>query len=263
MTHGVALISEAYDYPSAPGAGPPRHLLICTTPRTGGHALCSIFTDLGWGVPLEYFHPDAMVPLQGRWLRERVQSYTAAIARLEPYSRALMQNRVRHGLFSIKLFPDQHRLYQQAFINDMPGGFIRLSRKDKVAQAISCAALLTTRRAFDGEAQLRFLPRIGELTEAKMLQILRWIHKSEAYWDAYLSQIGPERRLNLIWEQTLVDPITTFTKIAAQFDLPFSSETIELSKAPYDQDAAIKAELTARFGVMLTQESHELYGHQH
>lgn len=255
-------MGEAYDYPPVPGDGPPRHLLICTTPRTGGHAMCSIFTDLGWGVPLEYFHPDAMLPLQGRWLRERVQSYTAAIGRLEPYSRALMQNRVRHGLFSIKLFPDQHRLYQQAFSNDMPRGFIRLSRKDKVAQAISSAALLTTRRAFDGEAQLRFLPRIGELNEAKMLQILRWIHKSEAYWDAYLGQIEPKRRVNIIWEEILVDPITIFAKIAAQFDLPFSSEKIELRIAPYDQDATIKVELTARFGPMISEVSHELYRDQ-
>ena len=203
-----------------------------------------------------------MVPLQGRWLRESVRSYTAAIERLEPYSRALMQNRVRQGLFSIKLFPDQHRLYQQTFTNDVPRGFIRLSRNDKVAQAISSAALLITRRAFDGEAQLRFLPRIGELTEAKMLQILRSIHKSEAYWDAYLGQIEPKRRVNLIWEEILVDPIATFANIAAQFDLPFSSEKIEFSKAPYDQDAALKAELTNRFGAGLCQLSRELYRHQ-
>lgn len=262
MTPGLSLIDPEYDRHSTPEDGSLRHLLICTTPRTGGHAVCSIFAALGWGVPMEYFNPDFMIPLQERWLNQRIQSYTLAKERLGPYAQALLNNRTIHCLFSVKVFPDQHRLYQEAFGNREPHGFIRLIRNDKVAQAISFAVTLSTRRAFRNESQMRFLPRVGELNEDKMIQIMNWIHKNEAYWDTYLDQIEAKRCVNIIWEEVIVDPITTFAKIADQLYLPFSSEKATLSKVPDDIDSALKVQLTSRFGARLSQLSRELYGHQ-
>lgn len=260
MTVGLSLIDTEYDRRATPDDGPPRHLLICTTPRIGGHAVCSIFAALGWGVPMEYFNPDFMIPLQERWLEERVQSYTAAKERLEAYARALMNNRTSGAMFSVKVFPDQYRLYQKAFGNIEPHGFIRLTRNDKVAQAISFAVTLSTRRAFRNESQMRFLPRIGELDETKMIQILNWIYKNEAYWDTYLGQMELKRCVNLIWEEVIADPITAFATVATQFNLPFSSEKAKLSKVLDDTDVALKLELTTRFGATLSQVSRELYG---
>jgi LPS sulfotransferase NodH len=207
---------------------------------------------------MEYLNPDFMIPLQQRWLNAQPKNYTAAKENLTIYAQALLRHRTRNGWLSVKLFPVQHRLFLQAFPGAHPPCYVYLKRRDKVAQTISIAVMLLTRRAFEEKTEFRFMQKIGEINQTTLHQIMRWIYKSETYWNGYLETVDPNKRMSLVWEDILANPAGLFQQISQRFGLPRPQAALELDATPYTWDDELKLELRSKYRASLESLNHEL-----
>ena len=114
---------------------------------------------------MEYFNPESMIPLQQRWIDKTVMNFPSAKQHLEIYGRHLMEKRSTQ-VMAVKLFWEQLSLYQTAFAK-MPfaTSYIHLTRRDNISQTISLAAMMLTRRPFNDDFELKYIPRIARLDD--------------------------------------------------------------------------------------------------
>jgi LPS sulfotransferase NodH len=228
---------------------PENFLLICTTPRTGGHALAAALWAQGWGMPLEYFNPDFMISLQQRWINSNVQNFAAAKENLKSYGQHLMEKRSSSNLLSIKLIPEHVTTFEAAFTTaQFARNYIHMTRRDKVAQTISLAAMLLTRRAFESDFELKYIPKIRSLDNQQMLKFYNWILASEEFWRGHVSNLPESQVVHLEWEDFQSSPKRVLASIGEKFSLRFSEEKIESLNEPYQTDAQLKMELKEKFG---------------
>jgi LPS sulfotransferase NodH len=248
----VELLGPDYDTPPYAQLPVESCLLICTTPRIGGHALAAAFLAQGWGTPLEYFNPDSMIPLQKRWIDSSVGNYTAAKENLEIYGKHLAEKRSTSHLFSVKLLHDQMALFGKSFGNSSSiTHFVHLSRRDRAAQAISLAATLLTRHAFDNNFEFKYIPKVKEIDDKRMTEIFNWLTAGEAFWHAHIAKIPKSRSLHFHWEDFQADTKSCLSAIGEKFSLPFSSDKVGRFDEPYNADTELKMELKKRFGNLL------------
>ena len=249
-------LGSEFDTPREFRALPVRSLLICSSPRTGGHALCAALWDQGWGMPMEYFNPDFMIPLQQRWIDKTVMNFPRAKDNLEIYGRLLIEKRSTH-VIAVKLFWEHLTLYQKAFANSyFETRYIHLTRRDKISQTISLAATMLTGRAFNDDFKLKYVHRIAHLDNEKILKIYDWLASSEFSWRAYLACLPAANVMELEWEDFQSNPGVHLKAIADKLSLPFLPEKIGNPGKPYNADLALKRELREKFGDLL--KTHEL-----
>ncbi len=240
------------DTPFQVRAEPESFLLICATPRTGGHALASAFWAQGWGMPLEYFNPDFMINLQQRWINSNVQNFSAAKENLKIYGSHLIEKRSSGQCLSIKLLPEHIASFDAAFAHQkFARNYIHLTRRDKIAQTISLAAMLLTRRAFDSDFELKYVPKIRSVDNQQILKLYNWIIASEELWRSHVASFPESQVVHLDWEDFQADPRHGLALIANKFSLPLAEEKIESFNAPYQADAKLKTELKEKFGDFL------------
>lgn len=247
------LLGAEYDTPVGISGHQVKSVLICTTPRTGGHTLNEAFINAEWGVTMEYFNPDFMIPLQQRWIDKTITNFVAASSNLEGYGRHLLNSRSRGGVFSAKIFPSHVPSLDAAIpITLSSRKHVHLVRHDKIAQTISLAVTLLTKRAFNGEQQLKYLSKISIIDEAKMIEIFEWLKAGERYWKNYFLSIDPACVFTLSTEDLIANPRDRLIEISDKFDLPRSGlATINIVDDPYKQDSILKMELNRKFRLML------------
>jgi LPS sulfotransferase NodH len=252
------LVSATFDADGATGP-PTRLLLICTTPRTAGHAVCEAMRRRGWGVPTEYFSPDFTLALQNRWLGP-TSGFEQATARAGEFGDALRARRSVNGIFAAKVFAHDLGFAHRALtIEDSSTLYVRLYREDVVSQTISLAATLLTRRPFDGGYEAKALPAIGPLDERVMLNLLQFIRRQDDLWQRFLSQKPQASVAELSMGAFLADPAGALDRLAARLELPnIRTDPGPLSgQGPYTADRELKQRLRARFGAVLERASRE------
>ncbi|MDX8537973.1 Stf0 family sulfotransferase [Mesorhizobium abyssinicae] len=180
-------------------------ILVCTTPRSGSNHLAGLMASAELGRPLEWFG--------GRRLLELPDYPRAPRAQL---LRAVTDGRSSSGIYAIKLFASQFA--QVAKKLNLPASlpnprYVRLTRRDRLGQAISWARARQTRRfrsteindtppRYDGGAIVDSLERI-------LIENLAW--------DSWFAKNGLPY-LSLTYEQIQQDPRASLKQIARLAD---------------------------------------------
>ena len=247
------LISAELDNARDASSQPVRRLIICTSPRTAGHAMNEALMCADWGVPTEYFNPEWMIPLQQRWLNANIIDPEMAMKNAKPYGEALLKYRVRSNIFSAKIFPNQLKGMLRTFgTNDRSGSYVHLVRRDKVAQAISFAVLLLTKRAFDDDFELQYLPTLESLNDNAMRNLFVWLRSNDEFWEKHLKHIDGQRVIKIFSEDFLDNPSLYLHRIATRFSFPLDAiDLSSIGQGAYQKDADLKAELSQRYTTLL------------
>lgn len=140
----LALLARRHDQPTF--SGDPRVYALAATPRSGSSLLSSLLLSTGrMGVPVEYFHPRAAMPLLGR----RFACIRPAGLDLPAYVAALHRHRTTpNGVFGVKIhFTQLERVMRAPAVSGLlrRARFVWMRRRDPVAQAVSHAIALETK----------------------------------------------------------------------------------------------------------------------
>jgi len=265
------LVSARFDV-AAPPAAVPRVLLICTTPRTAGHAVCDAMRRRGWGVPTEYFLPDYARRLGERWLGLR-SAGDHDFAEPAAYGRELLAKRTAGGVFSAKLFPLDLAFCRSAVpVVDAPStAYVYLVRGDIVAQVVSLAAVLHTGRAFDGDLELQALRRLDHIDAQALVDIARFLGQQSLQWQRFFATRPPGSVRRLATPAFLANPDAALDDLARHFGLPAidiepgsPASLPDLGAGAYAVDRQLKADIAERFAPVLARigrEAEALSGH--
>jgi LPS sulfotransferase NodH len=234
-------------------------LLICTTPRTGGHNLCRLLNQRGLGVPTEYFGPQVALPLIARWCGQNYSDLTAAKPQLGDYGRHLLEKRSIGGLFSAKLFFSDMKVAKATLgihINNATHLFVL--RRNMVSQAISLLALLKTGHAFDSEEVLPHLLDVGTLNDTVVEKIFTWLQMQNSLWCHYLASMQ-----HVLWTdmETVLDRgPEVVNMVATKLGHPVTEQPSSDGAAQYNQDRALKQDLLNQYGDLLRNLAHDAEG---
>ena len=196
-----------------PPAARPRTYVIATTPRTGSTLLCRLLTDTGLvGAPSEYLNP-----MQRRdWSVRRGQHHLAplrglglGVLRLLPWPHAAMQahldevrqHRSGGGWFGLKLHHHHFRALRAEAVLGEVALWVRLSREDRLAQAVSWARALQSGQWTAAEPRRRR----PIYSRALIQRCLDAIAAGEAGWEAWLAA-HPAPTVRLSYEALAADP---------------------------------------------------------
>ncbi len=245
------LSSKDFDATEHISDRPINKVVICTTPRTAGHALSYRMYQAGWGIPAEYFHSDLATHLYQRWLGETCDPKEIFDEHLATYKQALMAHRVQHQIFSIKIFPIDYFHYKKAFGTENTR-YIFLTRADKRAQLISMLTLYLTGRPYDNEHVTKYIPRVNNLNEREVERFFTLLMSQEDYWTKLAQKLPEAQCFHLSSEEFIAAPHRYMSALSDQFNLPFDQESLAIKSEglgePYQQDIDIKASITAQFG---------------
>ncbi len=214
---------------------PTRGFAICTTPRSGSNVIGQMLESTGkLGRPLEYFNAPARRSLG--W-----PDYPDAA---DAQVRCLLESKTDNGVYAVKAFP-----WQLSKVYETPGAFeslpnlhfIRLKRRDKLAQAISWVRALQT-----GQYRSTQTPRREASYDAPGIRrIIGEIAKAEASWDIFFALRNLEPVV-LDYDDALADPARTIGVVANIVSV--DDAKLDLSALTLTRQAdALSAEWRERF----------------
>jgi LPS sulfotransferase NodH len=156
----------------------PLTYIIASERRSGSHLLASLLRNSQQaGVPLEYFH--------GRhWEEWRVSRGKAASSNDYLYELLMRYRTTPNGIFSFKAHWDQYAFFSSIGLEHYSRGakFIKINRRDKLAQAVSLAIARQT-KAWSYEQRIRNKPKYSfKAIQSALLQIT----KESLLWTRYL-----------------------------------------------------------------------------
>jgi LPS sulfotransferase NodH len=231
------LLAAAYDVD--PPSAPERKLLICAAPRTSSKRLARLLLAAGSGVPMEYFNPNGSRSLIARWgIRRR--DYLASLYRRRSANHVFASNLQHHQLRTWPYARDVDDLFTRAHV-------IHLTRRDRVAQAVSLAAcLLTGNWGFAGVSSARRIPDWRARRAAG--QAVRWIAEEDRQWARFFARRGI-RPLAVSDEQVNRDDPALLVEISAWLGLPLDVDSVrrmlQLDQGAYRVDQELKLRLRA------------------
>lgn len=214
----LELSSEELDLPTTIrfNAGVPRPEVysICSTQRTGSFLLCRILTNLGAGVPHEYYHT-----MHQRIIGPRINLQPETIPKTPTeYLYRLMGIRTRKNLFGFKVQPWEMRLNGLMRCNWFhETRQIHLYRRDVEAQARSFQkAWKTGKWGFDDTVTT---PQ----RNYKYLLCLDLMQKENSAWENYFE--GKEAsHLGLAFEDLLEKPLEKMHQVCSFIGHTFDEE---------------------------------------
>lgn len=127
----VALAGAQFDQPQSCLHS---FILIAATPRSGSNMLSRMLRQLGYGIPLEYFHRRYGRECARRWGVGEGPAFAAEL--LE----AVIHHRTVGGFCAVKCLPDQFPVLSEAIAANRRGirqHVVHLWRRDTLSQAIS------------------------------------------------------------------------------------------------------------------------------
>ncbi|MGE4653001.1 MAG: Stf0 family sulfotransferase [Myxococcota bacterium] len=236
-----------FDLPSSSSA--PRSYVIAATPRTGSTLLCRGIWDTGLaGAPKEYFNPVQLrdwelrfgaprsrllqralrgpgLALVGRrgWTPERLRAH---------WLRVRAHRSAASGWCGLKLHRHhRERLFGAEKLEDLLGEirWIRITRRDRLAQAVSWSRALRTGRF--ASHQRGWLPPLYRRRHIEAC--LRALEEQEAAWDAELA--GCEV-LSLVYEDLVADWPQGLRAVLCWLSLP-GADAVELPEPALPRQA--------------------------
>ncbi|MDO8152701.1 Stf0 family sulfotransferase [Isoptericola sp. b408] len=224
---------DAYDQPTF--SGTPRTYVIASMPRSGSHMLGHLLHGTGQlGSPLEYIHTQHLATWQER-LGEPTRAATL---------QAVMRRRTSpSGWFGVKAhwkqFADVMDDQEVMAVLD-PQDWIRITRSDKVAQAVSLVIAQQTK------AWISFHQAKGEpVYDADAItKGIRAFQKQESAWDTFFETRGITPHV-VVYEEMLEDPARTVADVCARLDVPVPAVLPEPGTTR--QATAVNAEWRARY----------------
>jgi trehalose 2-sulfotransferase len=211
MNSGQSSKWTPYDhrYDFRPYAGTPQHsYLIASTQRSGSYFLSHLLHSSGqMGAPLEYLHP-AHAP---KWQEELAAEGVPAMLR-KLFERRTSPN----GWFGIKAHWDHLEFGRQSGLDDVLrfDRFIRIERRDRVAQAVSLAMARQTRAWLSMQEQTRE-PRYSDGDIARAMATLDNQSRNWERW-AVASGVTP---VHVYYEDLVADPLGVANGILREFGL--------------------------------------------
>lgn len=226
-----------------------RKIVICTTPRTGGHACCQQLNAFGLGVPTEYFQIQFAAPLMRRWSGSPNMEREEIRQRAEEYGSYLFENRTRNGFFSAKIFYDNLPFMRDALGADDDSWFyLRLLRRDKIAQTVSLLSMFSTGRAFDSDEQIEELVNISSIGLQNIHNAVRYLHQNELAWSSYFASIPQERKSKIFLEDFANNSETTLRLAVADWVGNFPLDTKkEIKTKRYSSDSDLKERIKEQY----------------
>ncbi|GAA1710372.1 Stf0 family sulphotransferase [Isoptericola hypogeus] len=198
------------EYDQPPFDGTPRTYVIASLQRSGSHMLGHLLhgTDQ-LGSPLEYLHPRHLA----KWQHLLGEPDPAATLR------AVMARRTSpSGWFGVKVhWRHLAGVHEDAAIMDAldPKDWVRITRDDKVAQAVSFVIARQT-KSWISFQEVRHEPMYDFEGIAKGV---RTFEKQEAAWDAWFAERGITPHV-VVYEEMLADPARTVTDVCARLGVP-------------------------------------------
>lgn len=219
---GASPFDERYDFKPCSG-GKPRLYLIASTQRSGSYLLGYLLRGTAQlGAPFEYLHPDHAP----RW-DERLGTND-----LRGRLNRLFELRTSpSGWFGIKAHWD-HFEYGRSEAGDLLPfeKFIRIGRRDRLAQAISLALARQT-RSWMSIQEKRVEPQYDERKIAHALAILQ--RDTEA-WNRWFAAADVQP-LQVYYEDLVADPLAVLNTILRAFGL---EPLTELPAVPTQRQAS-------------------------
>jgi trehalose 2-sulfotransferase len=197
-----------------------RYIICCTT-RTGSSLLCDLLSQTGLhGIPHEYFEAIPFAELG--WGRGPFATFEAAMANHGAYLQWLSgEFATPNGAFGLKVQARQFQWFAPALGDAELAGarFVRLQRRDRLAQAISGVKALQTGAWHSGikpAAEPVFDPQAIEL---QLVKIADW----ERLWDKFFAAQGVEP-LSFDYEHIAADYAGVLMQVCEHIGLPLAEE---------------------------------------
>lgn len=157
--------------------------LMCSIPRSGSSLLCELLGSTGLaGAPAEFFHPDKMAALQGRW----------GVDELGDYLRELLARKTSpNGVFGAKAHWGQ---YQPLFGDSdprtvLPGlRLVFITRSDRLRQAVSWVRALQTLKWVTHDSPRVERPEVFD--HEHITRKLGRIDREEELWESLFDSHG-------------------------------------------------------------------------
>lgn len=167
-----------FDEPGAPRIA----YVVCSLPRSGSSLLCELLGGTGLaGAPAEFFHPDKMAALEGRW----------GVTELDDYVRELLARKTSpNGVFGLKAHWGQ---YRPVFGESDPRTvfpdprLVFITRRDRLRQAVSWVRALQTLK---WATQDNPRPRPEVFDSDHITQQLVRIDREEEVWESLFERWG-------------------------------------------------------------------------
>jgi LPS sulfotransferase NodH len=215
---------------------PERSIVLATDERTGSEWLCQLLGATGrLGRPSEY--------LNGPWMRRFLPDYPEDVR--AQIAVAWRVGTTANRCFSLKLHPwHVGRLLQGGTLsNTCPAPFfVRLSRRDLLAQAISlCKARQT------GSFHSHVIAKRDAVFDADEIErLLGELALNRANWDMYFARTGI-RPLSLSYEELCGDPLGVTRRIAMLVGERVSRRDLAKVQPLRPQADAVSADWRARY----------------
>lgn len=220
----------------------PRAYMICTSPRSGSTLLCGLLRATGVaGRPGSLLHKTSLDGWLGYYGLKRADFVSELAATRAVLQAALNKGRGGTDLFGLRMqrpsfafFTDQlERIHPEAATDRArieaafgPTSFIHLTRKDKLAQAVSREMAtqigLWHRNADGSELERLRPPQEPHYDRAAIAEHLARLEEMESGWHDWFARQGL-RPLTLTYEGLSEDPHGTLAVLLDHLDLSRSS----------------------------------------
>jgi trehalose 2-sulfotransferase len=209
--------------------------MICSTPRVGSQLLAQLLTITECaGAPAEFFEPAVManeLPSHG------FPNFSAALRRMDDYVAVLRgRHTTPNGVFGLKAHTFQFEraaAHGFALARHLPRvRLVHLTRRDRVAQAVSFDRALQTR------SWNNFMPA-AERPVYDRRRLDDWIALIER-WDARWREVFAAERaplLSLTYEDLAADRAAVLDRVARFLDLDVSSARLAALPAWFQQQS--------------------------
>jgi LPS sulfotransferase NodH len=203
------LYGPAFDFPPR-GAPPDMRYLLAVTPRCGGTLLAMALWRTGaLGAPLEYLNLARLERFRRRIGGADLAGYLAALER---------RRTSPNGVFGLKAFLTQlleaRRQDPELLRRLAPRAWVRLRRRDRVAQAVSLARAEQT-QAWVGAGAGRPEPVYSRATIEEKAAFLAW---QDEGWDALLADIDSPV-VSLWYEDLARDAVAAADDVLAALEM--------------------------------------------
>lgn len=226
--------SPELDFPTE--TVPTRKYVVTSTPRSGSHFLGHLLYSTGAaGYPIEYFNK-RNVP---HW-KERFPG--------PHYFRDVQKKRTSaNGVFGMKLHSEQLSPFREYCADDPQEclsdyKFIFLTRKDKVAQAVSYSRALQTGSFISDVSEKQAF----DYDETQIEQCLGEIMYGEMAWRKFLS-IVLGRTIEIVFENLRNDPEITMNQIFEFLGISHGAADLDISFVKQRQSDALNGQYRDRF----------------
>lgn len=226
--------SSKLDFPTE--TVPTRKYVVTSTPRSGSHFLGHLLYSTGAaGYPIEYFN------------KRNVPHWKARFPGPNYFHEVQKKRTSANGVFGMKLHSEQLSPFRD-YCADHPQErlsdykFIFLTRKDKVAQAVSYSRALQTGSFISDVSEKQSFA----YDENQIEQCLGEIMYGEMAWRKFLS-IVPDRSIDVMFEDLRNNPETTMKRIFEFLGIPHGAADVDISFVKQRQSDALNSNYRDRF----------------